>query len=145
MKFLEILSKSYVNNLSVFGYPAKYLFDNVSLYIVPLTNPDGVDLVTKKYTPGTTIYKNAQKIAENYPSIPFTNGWKANIVGVDLNLQFPAGWEQAKEIKYSQGFTSPAPRDFVGSAPLSEPESIALYNFTISHNFSLILTYHTQR
>jgi g-D-glutamyl-meso-diaminopimelate peptidase len=64
---------------------------------------------------------------------------------VDLNLQFPAGWEQAKEIKYSQGFTSPAPRDFVGSAPLSEPESIALYNFTISHNFSLILAYHTQR
>ena len=41
-------------------------------------------------------------------------GWKANINGVDLNLQFPAGWENAKEIKYSQGFNKPAPRDFVG-------------------------------
>lgn len=40
MKFLEILSKSYVNNLNVFGYPAKYLFDNISLYIVPMVNPD---------------------------------------------------------------------------------------------------------
>lgn len=32
--------------------------------------------------------------------------WKLiSLTGVDLNLQFPAGWEQAKEIKYSQGFT----------------------------------------
>ena len=64
--------------------------------------------------------------------------------GVDLNLQFPAGWEQAKEIKYSQGFTSPAPRDFVGFGPLTEPESFAVYNFTLSYPFRLVLAYHTQ-
>ena len=49
--------------------------------------------------------------------------------GVDLNLQFPAGWEQAKKIKYAQGFNQPAPRDFVGFGPLTEPESLAIYNF----------------
>ncbi len=27
---------------------------------------------------------------------------------------------------------------------MSEPESIALYNYTISHNFDLIIAYHTQ-
>ncbi len=59
-------------------------------------------------------------------------------------MQFPAGWEQAREIKYSQGFTSPAPRDFVGYGPLVAPESIAVYNFTLLHNFRLILAYHTQ-
>lgn len=64
--------------------------------------------------------------------------------GVDLNLQFPAGWEQAKEIKYSQGFNKPSPRDFVGYGPLTEPESLAIYNFTLRHNFSLILAYHSQ-
>ena len=63
---------------------------------------------------------------------------------MDLNLQFPAGWERAKEIKYEQGFTSPAPRDFVGYGPLTEPESLALYNFTLRHNFNLILAYHSQ-
>ena len=64
--------------------------------------------------------------------------------GVDLNLQFPALWEKAKEIKYTQGFNKPAPRDFVGFGPLTEPESLAIYNFTLSHNFSLILSYHSQ-
>lgn len=63
---------------------------------------------------------------------------------MDLNLQFPAGWEKAKEIKYNQGFNKPSPRDFVGYGPLTEPEALAIYNFTLSHNFNLILAYHTQ-
>lgn len=84
MKFLEILSKSYVNNLSVFGYPAKYLFDNISLYIVPMVNPDGVDLVTGNYPEKSQIIQNTKKISDNYPDIPYPNGWKANIVGVDF-------------------------------------------------------------
>lgn len=71
-------------------------------------------------------------------------GWKANLNGVDLNLQFPAEWEKAKEIKYSQGFTKPAPRDFVGSAPLTEPESLSIYSFTLMHDFSLVIAFHTQ-
>ncbi|MCI9365556.1 MAG: hypothetical protein HFJ54_02865 [Clostridia bacterium] len=75
----------------------------------------------------------------------FLCGWYIfNTTGVDLNLQFPASWEKAKEIKFEQGFTSPAPRDFVGSAPLVAPEAIAMYKFTLAHNFRLILAYHTQ-
>ena len=30
------------------------------------------------------------------------------------------------------------------SGPLVAPESLALYNFTLLHNFRLIITYHTQ-
>lgn len=71
--------------------------------------------------------------------------WKLiSLTGVDLNLQFPAGWENAQEIKYAQGYTMPAPRDFVGYGPLTEPESLAIYNFTLSHNFNLVISYHTQ-
>ena len=69
---------------------------------------------------------------------------KPTSIGVDLNLQFPAGWEQAREIKYSQGFTRPSPRDFVGYGPLTEREALAVYNFTLSHNFRLVIAYHTQ-
>lgn len=144
MKFLENICKAYVNNSMLYDYDVRTLFENVSLYLAPMINPDGVNLVTGSYAPSTPTYHRARRISNNYPGISFPDGWKANINGVDLNLQFPAGWENARRIKYSQGFTSPAPRDFVGFGPLTEPEALAVYNFTLSNNFRLMLTYHTQ-
>ncbi len=83
MKFLENLSTAYLNNSSIWGYPANYLFNQVSLYVVPMINPDGVDLVVgniEKYFPD--IYEYTKSLSNNYPSIPFPSGWKANINGV---------------------------------------------------------------
>lgn len=38
----------------------------------------------------------------------------------------------------------PAPRDFVGFAPLTEPEAIAIYNFTLQYDFKLVIAFHSQ-
>ena len=131
-------------NKNIFGYNAQALYYATSLYIVPMVNPDGVDLVTGSIKNVENAYKNAIQIADNFPEIPFPGGWKANINGVDLNLQFPAGWKQAKKIKFLQGYTTPAPKNYVGTAPISEPESRAIYDFTLKNNFKLVIAYHTQ-
>ncbi len=44
MKFLENLSKSYVNGIQIYGKDPRELFSEVSLYLVPMVNPDGVDV-----------------------------------------------------------------------------------------------------
>lgn len=144
MKFIEDFCIAYENDAEIFGYSARKIYENASIFIAPMCNPDGIDLVLRAIPQNSVYYLRAKEIAERYPDIPFPDGWKANINGVDLNLQFPANWLLARENKYAQGFTSPAPRDFVGFGPLTEPEALALYDFTLMRNFRLILSYHTQ-
>lgn len=143
LKFTEEYLKAVANNTLTEKYSAEELFNSTTLYLVPLVNPDGLDIATKALTKGE-YFDKARKIAEDYPSVPFPDGWKANINGVDLNLQFPAGWEKAKAIKFSQGFTKPSPIEYVGSSPLSQPEAQSIYRFTLQNDFKLILAYHSQ-
>lgn len=143
LKFAEQMMRAYTDGSDVQGVEPRHLFEECSLYLVPMVNPDGVDLVNGALTEGES-YQYAKRIAAQFPDIPFPDGWKANIEGVDLNLQFPAGWNLAKEIKFAQGYNRPAPRDYVGLAPLTAPESRAMYDFTRNHDFQLILAYHTQ-
>ncbi len=84
------------------------------VYLVPLVNPDGADLAAGVCAPGSPEYRAAADIAAQYPDIPFPSGWKANLCGVDLNLNYPARWEAARRIKAAKGFSGPAPRDFTG-------------------------------
>lgn len=144
MKFIEDYAQAYESNSSIKGQNIRELYNEKTIYIAPMVNPDGVDLVLNNIPKNSPYYKNALQIANNYRDIPFPNEWKANINGVDLNLQFPAEWEKVRDIKYAQGFTSPAPRDFVGYGPLTEPEALGLYNFTLEHDFEYIIAYHTQ-
>ena len=144
LKFAEELAETIENGGEIFRMDAKMLAETVTIYLVPMVNPDGVDLVTGAIKPGEGQYETARTLADSYPRIPFPDGWKANLLGVDLNLQYPAGWLQAREIKFSQGYTRPGPRDYVGRAPLSQRESRALAGYTEYINPDLILAYHAQ-
>ncbi len=144
LKFVEELAAAGQSGGTVYGVPAATILRSVTIHTVPMVDPDGVDLVTSAIQPGSAQYAAAREIANNYPAIPFPDGWKANLLGVDLNLQYPAGWLTAREIKFSQGFTRPAPRDYVGRAPLNQRESLALAAYTQSLDPALVLAYHTQ-
>ena len=144
LKFTETFAEALQNGGEILGVNAGDLAARTTVYLVPMVNPDGVDLVTGAIRPDSASYEKAQAIAQAYPAIPFPAGWKANLNGVDLNLQFPAGWLRAREIKFTQGYTRPAPRDYVGRSPLSQREAKAMAGYTEYIDPDLVLAYHTQ-
>jgi g-D-glutamyl-meso-diaminopimelate peptidase len=138
MKFVEQYAESYVQKRLLRGRNMEPLFEQTSLWIVPMVNPDGVELVhcgaveDKSYSDKLIDWNNG--------SLDFS-GWKANIRGVDLNDQFPACWEQERDRREATG---PGPRDYTGPHPLSEPEAKAMADFTCAHDFRLVIALHTQ-
>lgn len=144
LTFAGQLGEAIVSGGEIAGQNARELKEKVTIYMVPLVNPDGVDLVAGAISADSPEYALATALSENYPAIPFPSGWKANLLGVDLNLQFPAGWLQAREIKFMQGFTRPGPRDYVGRAPLDQVESRAMYGYTQAIDPDLVVALHSQ-
>ena len=144
LQFAEDFAKAISENGTIFGVDAKGLAEQVTIYMVPMVDPDGVDLVTGAIRLGDIQFDLAQRLSRDYPEIPFPDGWKANLLGVDLNLQYPAGWLEAREIKFMQGFTQPGPRDYVGRAPLNQAETQALAGYTEFLDPELVLAFHSQ-
>lgn len=144
LKFAEELAEAIHAGGEIFEQKAERIRQAATIYMVPMVDPDGVDLVTGAIEPGDIQYTLAQRISQDYPNIPFPNGWKANLLGTDLNLNYPAGWLMAREIKFSQGYVRPAPRDYVGRAPLNQLETQALAAYTEVIDPALVLAYHSQ-
>ena len=142
LKFAGDYAQALRDGGTIGGVSARELSDAATIYLVPMVNPDGVALVTGAAT--AEEQEQARELARNYPNIPFPAGWKANLLGVDLNLQYPAGWLMAREIKFSQGYTRPGPRDFVGRFPLSQIESQALYDYTERIDPAIVIAWHSQ-
>ena len=144
LKFAEDFAEAIRTGGRIYQQDARELAAAVTVYMVPMVDPDGVDLVVGAIPENSIQYDLARRLSQNYPDIPFPDGWKANLLGVDLNLQYPAGWLQAREIKFSQGFVNPGPRDYVGRAPLNQVESRALAEYTRYIDPALVLAFHSQ-
>ena len=104
-----------------------YILQNTELYFIPIVNPDGyVHNQTTNPSGGGMWRKNRR---------PMMN----NTFGVDLNRNYGYFWG------YDNTGSSPdSTRDtYRGPAPFSEPETKAIRDFCISHDFKIALNYHT--
>lgn len=137
MTFLNDYLLSLTNQTPIRGLSTFHLYQQSTLSIVPMVNPDGVTLVQQG--PPETEPWRTRVVEWNNGSTDFS-GWKANIRGVDLNDQFPANWDLERE----RNPKTPGPRDYGGERPLSEPEAIAMADLTKERDFMRVLAFHTQ-
>lgn len=137
MTFLNDYLLSVTNKTSIRGLSMANFYGQTTLSIVPMVNPDGVNLVLNG--PPEEEPWNDRVVELNKGSRDF-RGWKANIRGVDLNDQFPAKWE----LERARNPKQPGPRDYGGERPLSEPEANGMAELTRRRDFSRVLAFHTQ-
>ena len=111
---------------------------NGGYYVIPLVNPDGVALVLEGVgSVSCNIQKDILKLINN-GSDDFSL-WKANGLGVDLNVNFNAEWG-----KGTQNVFCPSSENFVGYYPESEREVKNLTEFTKQIYPSITISWHTK-
>lgn len=111
---IEDLAEAYTKNETRHGYKVRQLLDTISIYFVPMVNPDGIELAM------------SQK-----PS------WKANGRGVDLNRNYPTLYAKTVPTRY------PGAQGYAGPYPFSEPETQAIRDLCEAMQFETAIAYHS--
>ena len=111
---------------------------SVGVWCVPMSNPDGVMLAQYGLDSVPDAAQRDFLLQVNGGSYDFSM-WKANARAVDLNVNFNAKWGTG-----AQNVTYPAPSDYIGAYPRSEPETKALCDFTERIQPSVTLSYHAK-
>jgi g-D-glutamyl-meso-diaminopimelate peptidase len=138
MTVVEELAAADVRGADFAGCSACGLLADNTLWFVPMVNPDGVDVVL--HGAGANHPYRNELFAWNDGAADFSD-WKANIRGVDLNDQFPAGWDIERARRAVCG---PGPRDYGGKAPLAEPEAQAMAALAEAVEFHRAAALHSQ-
>lgn len=138
LRFVEEYAAALMAGKRWNGYNPRHWFAQCTLWVVPMVNPDGVELVQEGVQPSNPFYSLLTEW--NGGRIDYRH-WKANMNGVDLGDQFPAHWEEEVQ---RRGKKRPGPRDYAGTAPLSEPEAAALAAFTVKTSPDAAISLHSQ-
>ncbi len=111
----------------------------VCIHILPMVNPDGVTISqTQVLNPvQQAIYE--LDLTAGYTALDeasYAAQWKANCLGVDINRNFPAGWEEIDDRD------RPSSQQYRGSEPFSCAEAYALREYTQAYDFGATISYH---
>lgn len=115
-------------------------YDDVCFHIIPMSNPDGVVIsqTGKLNSSQLKIYQNDKKLKyTSFSQALYTEKWKANALGVDINRNFPAGWGENKDER-----KAPSSELYGGTAPFSSAEAKALRDYTLKYDFDVTISYH---
>ena len=107
-----------------------YLVNNREMWFVPVVNPDGYVFNEEIEPFGGGMHRKNRKN---------TNCGNGTGRGIDLNRNFGYGWG-ADNIGSS---SDPCSEVYRGDSPFSEPETEAVRDFILNHDFKNVLHYHS--
>lgn len=139
LDFCEALLKAAKEDGSLLGYKARELLGSVTLVVIPMLNPDGVDI----FLSGVSGCANMRESIYDVSKFDFSQ-WNANAHGVDLNHNFNADWYSMRNYEEQKGIKGPSPRRYGGPYPESEPETKALVAFLREVTFDRLYSFHSQ-
>lgn len=114
-------------------------YGDVCYHIIPMSNPDGVIISQTGILEAAqyAIYLNDLTNAHTAETqSEYASLWKANGEGVDINRNFPSGWDAM------EGRTEPSAQQYKGTEPFSAPEAAALRDYTLRFSFDATISYH---
>ena len=109
-----------------------------SCWFVPLVNPDGA-LLSEVGLSSVANERDRENLLKINGGKEDFSLWKANGRGVDLNVNFDARWGEGAKNTRTAGS-----ENYIGETPFSEPESVALCNFTKQVRPDYTVSYHTK-
>lgn len=111
----------------------KKLFSKITLCIIPMVNPDGVDIAINGLDITNPYHR---KLISMVGIHSFNSVWQANVRGVDINHNYDANWQMVME--------RPSPSKYGGEYAESEPETRAVVDFIRRESFDMLLAFHSQ-
>lgn len=124
------------------------MFQQTALHFVPMTNPDGVAIsqygmaaIRSDFVRQEVLASYARDVEAGKTTAPleeYLPYWKSNGMGVDLNHNFPAHWEEMLLPTVAGSYAN-----YKGTAPLSEPETQALAALSSQRNWAATISYHS--
>ena len=113
---------------------------DVCYHIIPMVNPDGVIIsqTRKLNEQQREIYLlDKEKGYTTQSERGYAQDWKANGKGIDLNRNFPSGWEEVDDRD------GPSSERYKGVTPFCAAETVALRDYTYVYDFDVTVSYHS--
>ncbi len=139
LRFFENICSALQNETEMSGIRINNIFQERGIIIVPCLNPDGMEICMHG-AESAGCYANTVREAAGKDKKP----WSANAAGVDINHNFNAGWYELHKMEQECGITGPAPKQYGGKSPESEPETSALVRLCNSRDIRHAIALHSQ-
>ncbi len=138
-RFLERVAEAIKKDETLCGVDLSKAFTHLGFTVIPCVNPDGTEIAVH----GPNGAKAMRRFVQSFGCEDYSK-WNANSQGVDINHNFPAGWDELRRAEEEQGIHGPAPRQFGGTYPESEAETKALTRLCRLSSFRQVMAVHSQ-